>query len=310
MMTETILRFVLKGVHPFKLFQRFHPDGKRVLNRTEWRGRKPRTCCITRVHGSATSLESSLSSTVEVTFRPPGFISYLGNTRYDGWDALILDQAADGVLLDGHGKPLKEGDPPVYRPVKVYGDVDFNEIDFGEFVEEVERDDVKHVQHDVLLEEINRRIHHQGHFSFSMVSGFMAPRRNRPVAKIVVLDHQRQHQVIFPDAEIESLNRNEPHFTHVLYVRLLRLLTRFMQGEVSIKSMSDCEGGVYVELSDSLVDATQKDGGSRFNVLKEYLPEHFMDDLARQITSLFLVDVRVVDGEQPGLYILPQQREL
>src|SRR5262245_14426149 len=119
---QTVLRFVLRPVgNPMEIISRFYPRGKQVLNRTEWRGKEPRTCGVvsvkSRPHGSMS--EETPEFEVEVAYRPKGVITFSGGTKYDGWTAMILDRKKDGTLLDGHGNPLPEGQPPVYLPFEV-----------------------------------------------------------------------------------------------------------------------------------------------------------------------------------------------
>jgi len=99
-----------------------------------------RSCGVVSIKGRphpAGSPEAAVFD-IEVAYRPKGCITYTGGTKYDGWTALMLDRARDGTLLDGQGKPLADGHPPVYRPVELFEDMDFNDVDFGEFVGEFE----------------------------------------------------------------------------------------------------------------------------------------------------------------------------
>src|SRR5688572_6432360 len=150
----TVLRFVLQSMgNPMGVMSRFHPQGKTVLNRTEWRGKEPRSCAVTSLRGRPYKAGSKDPQVwdVEVAYRPKGTITFVGNTKYDGWTAMILDRAKDGTLLDGHGKPLPDGQPPVYLPYEMYEDVEFNDIDFGEFVEEVDVGGIKHISFEDMM---------------------------------------------------------------------------------------------------------------------------------------------------------------
>src|SRR5262249_9402659 len=147
------------------------------------RGKEPRSCGITSVRGRphAGGSPEPIVFDIEVSYRPKGCITYTGGTKYDGWTALMLDRAQDGTLLDGQGKPLVEGHPPVYRRVEVFDGVDFNEIDFGEFIGEFEVEGVKHVSFEHVIEQMEN----SGRFTMSVDSKFVAPRRHRPHVKIV-----------------------------------------------------------------------------------------------------------------------------
>jgi hypothetical protein len=152
----------------------FFPNGQRVLNKTEWRGKEPRSCCITNYSSPPTSGGTDPVFDVEVTYRPKGYISYTGKTRYDGWTAMVLTTPDEA---------LQGGQEPNYVPREVYGEADFNSIDFGEFVGEFDTVDVKQTTADVVFDELNR----SGHFSSN--AGFMAPHRSRPSAKISLSDN-------------------------------------------------------------------------------------------------------------------------
>src|SRR4051794_39625256 len=101
---ETVGRRLLHN--PITVMSRFHPQGKRVLNRTECRGKEPRSCGVVNIQGRAHTVGSHepFVFDIEVGYRPKGCITYTGGTKYDGWTALVLDRAQDGTLLDGQGK--------------------------------------------------------------------------------------------------------------------------------------------------------------------------------------------------------------
>lgn len=302
-MTEKVLRFVLKSPNPWEAMSRFHPEGKQVLNRTEWRGKPPRTCAVTNISGRSKAANDPQPTVfdIEVTCRPPGFISYVGNTRYDGWKAMVLDRAKDGTLLDGHGQALKPGEPPVYHPVDVYGDMDFNGLDFGDFIEEVETPGIKHLSYDAMMQRMNEIIEQTGRFDSKLSDEFVAPHRNRPMVKVLVADHPSETLYDGFGTQVNVINKDTPHLNHLLYVRMVQLMTDYMEGRVLVRSFPVGDDGVFVDLSDSLVDASGE--GSRFNVLHEFLPSNFLDDLAKQISATFAVETQVVDGTTTGLYV-------
>lgn len=309
---QTILRFVLKSTeNPLAVMARFFPQGKTLLNRTEWRGKEPRSCGLTNVKSrpySAGSNEPQVFD-VEVTHRPKGCTTFVGPTKYDGWTAMMLDRKEDGTLLDGHGNPLPEGSPPVYLPFEVHGDAEFNEIDFGEFVGEFEVEGILHVSFDDVL----KRMHETPRFSASIKSTFMAPRRHRPLVKIVLSNAPSGTGTDGFGTRIINVNNFTPHLQQVLLDELWELVSGFIEGRYSIKNFGN-EELVFIELSDSLVDCTPNEEGkeSRFNCLSEYVPDAFLEDLAKRLIATYEVEVSVVDGPKVGLLLTmlrPSKRE-
>lgn len=295
-MKSTVLRFVVKSDDLRALGAGFHPGGTLVLNSTEWRGKEPRTCAVTSVKGRpyTAGTPGPITFDVEVTYKPKGYISYAGATKYDGWTALVIDRAQDGTLLDGKGAPLPEGAPPVYIAREMYGETDFHKLDFGEFVGETEVEGVKHVPFDEMIKDMEGG-------SFSSLSSFVAPRRSRPQVKLIV-SSQPSGFMGYDGfrTKIVNINRHTPHFDQVLLDKLAELMSDFIEGRAEVKSV-DYDGGTFVELSDSLVDVSPNEEGldSWFDVLSSYTPIDFMDDLAKRLASIYAVQVTVVDGK-PG----------
>jgi len=281
---------------------RFQPQGKIVLNRTEWRGKEPRSCAVTgaRIRPYSAGTNEAKVVDLEVTYRPKGCIVFVGNTKYDGWTAMVLDRRSDGTLLDGQGNPLPEGQPPVYLAYEVFDDVDFNEMDFGELVGEFEDEGVKHVQADDVL----RQAMESGHFSSSVNSTFMAPRRQRPNVKIVLSSAPSGTSTDGFGTRIINVNRFTPHLQQVLVDELLQLVSGFVEGRYSINNLSN-DDFVFAELSDVLVDCTPNEEGkeSRFDCLNEFVPDSFLDDLAKRLMATYEIDVSVVDGKPSGLLL-------
>jgi hypothetical protein len=302
-MKQTVLRFVLKFTgSPMEIMARFNPKGKTVLNRTEWRGKEPRSCAVTSVHfrSHSAASEEPIIYEVEVTYRPKGCIVYSGNTKYDGWMAMVLDRKKDGTLLDGHGQPLPEGQPAVYLRYEVYEDVDFNEIDFGDFVGEFEVEGIKHVEFDDVL----RQLHESRSFSASITSTFVAPRRQRPMVKIILSNDPSGTGMDGFGTRIVNVNKFTPQLQQVLLDQLTELVSGFVEGRYSIKNMSNGDF-VFAELGDVLVDCAPNEEGkeSRFNCLSEYVPDTFLEDLAKRLMATYEVEVSVVDGTKNGLLL-------
>ncbi len=297
-MSQTILRFVMKSSeNPMDIMNRFNPQGKPVLNRTEWRGKEPRSCGVTNVSIRPHSVGSHepFIVDVEVTNRPQGCIVYVGKTKYDGWTAMMLDRKNDGTLLDGHGKPLPEGQPPVYLRFELFDDVDFNEIDFGEFVNEFAVEDVKHVEYDDVLQNCS---------SISSSSTFMAPRRHRPQVKIILSNSPSGTMTDGFGTKIINVSNFTPHLQQVLLDELGELVSGFIEGRYSIKNLSNNDF-VFADLSDSLVDCTPNEEGkeSRFGCLTEYVPATLLEDLAKRLMATYEIEVSVVDGRRTGLLL-------
>lgn len=303
-MSERILHFRLTTTDsPFETFDKLRPSRKQLLNSTTWMGKEPRSCAITQVSnkGGANKNNETIWN-IEVTYRPKGFISFVGDTKYDAWTALILDQTDEGVLLDGKGEPLGEGQPPVYIRGDVYGDIDFNALNLGDFVEEVDGKGVKHISHEELesLRKKSRRT------SVSENPTFMAARRHRPSTKIILTN--APSQVINGSGELTfNISNSTPQIELVLQSKLTEVVFGFLEGRYGIKTMT-IEQGALLMLSDSLVDCTPNEHGQEawFDVLNSYVPMTFWDELAKRVEANFNVEVQVVDGENGGLFFKKQ----
>ena len=285
--------------NPMDMMARFHPQGKTVLNRTEWRGKEPRSCGVTKVSSGpyAAGTKGPQVWDVEVAYRPKGCITFVGKTKYDGWTAMMLDRQKDGTLLDGHGKPLPEGQPPVYLGFEVHDDVEFNEIDFGEFLGEFEVDGVKHLSFEDAMRQVetSHRIN---------MTTFMAPRRHRPLVKIILSNSPSGTATDGFGTRLVNVSNMTPHLQRVLLDELTEVVSGFVEGRYSMKSLVT-DDFVFAEVSDVLVDCTPNEEGkdSRFNCLHEYVPESFLEDLAKQLMATYEVDVSVVDGKKGGLLL-------
>ncbi len=283
-----------------ELHSRFLPNGRYVLNRTEWRGKEPRSCAVTNV---ATRPHSAgdpgpVIIDIEVTYRPKGETTYVGDTKYDGWTAMMLDKTSDGVLLDGHGQPLKDGDPPVYLPFEVYDDVEFNDLDFGELFGEFDASGVKHTTAEAVMEDL------QASGRFGGRTTFVAPHRSRPLKKIILSGQPSSEFIDGFGTHIFNINNTTANLGHVLVEELTKLMCDFIEGKVSIKSIEN-DSLVYVDLSDSLVDCAPNEDGmdSFFEILHLHTPPGFLDDLAKRLMSKYAVDVEVIDGKRGGFVL-------
>ena len=277
------------------LMKTFQPNGERKLNRTEWRGYPARSCAVTRIHGSGKG-SSVGPAEIEVTVKPKGFISYTGQTRYDGWTAMKPANA---------NTPRADGQVQEYTPVEVYGDVEFNELDFGEFIGETPLEDVKRTTRDAISEELLA----SGEFNASIDSTFVAPRRSRPSTKII-LSNAPDGEAYGPGTRILNVSLSTTNLEQVLMDKLSALMADFMEGRASITNWSG-KGLTFVALSDVLVDCEPNEFGedSNFDILQNNVPLTFLDDLARRLTSLYQVQVEVVPGKGGGLVLRSDQKE-
>ena len=113
------------------------------LNSTAWMGKEPESCMVVDIKQKEaipvgkTAMMDHVEFTIYVGYRPRGWISgekREGLQRLNSWQLEVRDQMNDGTLLDGAGKPLPVGHPPVYLPYDIYELADFNDYDFGHFL--------------------------------------------------------------------------------------------------------------------------------------------------------------------------------
>src|SRR5690349_7532062 len=99
-MLERKITFKAKINDPLHDPPKFY-DGRIILNRTTWRGKEPRTCAVSNYHVSyIAGAKPPVDCIIEVLYRPPGFISYIGETKFDGWRRVQVKRAPDGTYLD------------------------------------------------------------------------------------------------------------------------------------------------------------------------------------------------------------------
>jgi hypothetical protein len=300
---STILKFVVKasGNLP-ETMSRFHPKGQIVLNRTAWMGREPRSCGVTRAKGRPFSPGDGkpIIFDVEVSYRPKGCITYVGDTRYDGWTAMLLDRAKDGTLLDGHGNPLASGQAPVFLPFEVFGDAEFNDIDFGDFQGEVEVEGIRRIDFKETITEMQQ----SGYFAGSTYSTFMTPRNHRPYSQIILTHSPFGIGSDHFGARVVNIDISTPHLEQVIIDQIKDIVGGVMEGRYSLKNFSGRDA-VFLDISSILVDCTPNEEGkqSRFNCLFEYVPATFMEDIAKWLMANYEVDVAIVEGENHGLLL-------
>ena len=298
----TIMRFKLALEQPLDAFDIFFPNGHHVLNRTAWRGKEPRSCAVTSIRSGphlATD-KAPIVYDIEVAYRPKGHVTFVGDTKYDGWTAMMLDRSKDGTLLDGHGKALPPGQPAVYLPFEVYEDAEFNEMNFGEFINEVEVGAIEHITYDAVMQQIRSG----GKFTGTIQSSFVAPRRQRPLAKIIVSELPLASARDSVGMRTIFIDKTAPHFAEMLFERLYEVASGFIEGRYSLKTISN-EELEFVQISAAVMEMNQIAGEqqlrSTFDVFESYVSPDDMDELAKRLMAIYEVDVTVVDGAMGGL---------
>lgn len=295
---EKIFRFVQTASDPMAIMDRFHPSGRQVLNRTTWRGMEPRSCAITRASGTTKGQpHGSMKVIVEVTYRPKDVETYTGNTKYRGWTAMLLDRMKDGTLLDGKGQPLAPGASPVYLPFEMYADVEFNDLEFGELVGEFDPPEIPHLSHEEVMAIMQQST------TFATVTGtFMAPRKTRPNAKVMVSNAPAGKISDGWGGYVINVPNSTPGIELVLQEKLLEILGDFLEGRVSVKAVSTGDMA-FVVVSEELIDCTPNEVGldTWFDAFNTHVPLGTLDQLARQLMAVYDLDVSVVDGPQGGL---------
>ena len=297
----TILKFVLRTSDHFRtLHSKFTYEGSLALNKTEWRGKEPRTCAVSQVRARGVGNREPVECEIEVSYRPPGYITFAGGTRYDGWSPTAVRKSADGVLLDANGQPLEDGHPPVYAPIGALPEIEFNELDFGEFVGETETVSVERVPYDAVM----KQIFESGRVNASINARFVAPRRNRPLTKLVLIHEQWEEMVDGFGTHFYGINVKTPHLQQVVQDHVTKLIIGFVEGRLSIKNTSS-DDLVLVDLTDTLVDTTPCAQGlpARFDRLAEYLPDGYLEELALRLEASYMVKVSVVEGTRLGLVL-------
>jgi hypothetical protein len=274
------------------------------LNNKEWRGKPARSCAVTRVHSKPHSMgdPSPVVFNVEVTYRPKGFISYVGTTKYDGWTAMMPNRSNAGVYLDMEGNPLKDGRPIIYLPFEVYGETAFDKLDFGEFVDELDIEGIKETTEAQVMADLAAGGKLGG-------SSFIAAHRSRPLKKIVLSNALTgKAKDGFGTDILNICLADTDHFEPVLMEELTKLVCGFIEGKAYITNMGNDEF-TFLDLSSSLVDCEPNEQGfdSWFDVLRNYTPLGFLEDLAKRVMALYEVQATVVPGK--GLVLRHDKKE-
>lgn len=287
------------------LLGRYHVDGRRAVNATQWRGKEPRSCAVTRIRSKphVTTDTNPVEVEIEVTYRTAEHVSYVGKTRYQGWTAMVLDRGKSGELLDGKGQLLEAGKPPVFLPVEVCPDLEFGDLEFGTLVSEVDLPTIARISH----ADVFKEIHASGRFDETGSSSFVAARRQRPTKKIILSNATTGDGQGDFNTTVRNISLNTPNFEFVLAEELATLMCEFLDGQVSITSHL-VGNKIFVDLSDSLVDCEPNETGnpSEFDVLWANTSGTFMSDLAARLMSQYRITADVVTndiGSAEGLLI-------
>src|SRR5579859_6272667 len=89
----------------------------------------------------------------------------------------------------------------------------------------------------------------------SLNASFVAPRRHRPLVKIVLSNDPSGTGVDGFGTRIVNINNSTLQLQQVILDRVTELVTGFVEGRYSVKNMSTDEF-VFAELNDVLVDCT------------------------------------------------------
>ena len=90
----------------------------------------------------------------------------------------------------------------------------------------------------------------------------------------------------------------------VLMEQITKLMHDFVQGKASLKTFSSGNFS-FAALSDVLVDCepNEMEFDSWFNVLNMYTPITFLENLAKEISTTYGIDVEIIDGKEGGLVL-------
>jgi hypothetical protein len=220
---------------------------------------------------------------------------------------MMLDQRPDGTLLDGKGQPLPDDAPRVYLPFEMYNDIEFNNIDFGEFIDEIEIENVSRTTSKAVMQEMRT----SAKCSMSIHGSFMAPHRDRPFKKIILANTPSGVGMDGFGTHLIVLNLQTPHVEYVLMETLYQLMCEFIEGKASMKN---CESDdfTFAELAGSLVDCSPNEQGldSWFDVLHCYTPIGFLEDLAKRLMAIYAVEVSIIEGKQGGLVLRHERKKV
>ncbi len=288
----TFHRTIVLGIdEPRDLFSMFFPNGSSALNSTEWQGFPARSCGTRRIRAVNQGIWE-----VQVEYRPPNFVSYVSDTRYEGWTALQPLRNSDGALVNEHGDVLKNDEAPCYQRFNLFKPIEFNDLDFGVLVDQkalaqqsVSYSDIMGVDSKTL--------------SFDSSSSYVVTHRYRPHPNILITDRLRPG--IQRQNELYLVDPNTPQIKQVVGECIYEIVRGFMEGRYSLTTITN-DKYFMVDLSSIVVDATNEN--SRFECTSDFIPEGFLHDLAQKLSSRYAVNAAPVEGERIGFVLSPDDK--
>ncbi|MEZ6136985.1 MAG: hypothetical protein R3C53_18985 [Pirellulaceae bacterium] len=208
----------------------------------------------------------------------------------------MLDQDSNGVLLDGNGNPLPDGEEPVLLPFELYDDLEFNNLEFGELIEEIALIEEK----DIEFDDIMRRIERSGHFKMDAADAVAVLHRSRPSVMILISENPTSAMRGGFGELIHNINLETPHLKQVVAEQLVELVRGFLEGRYDLPVLQGADI-FMLDLTKVLVDTSEKE--SRFECLLEFLPDGFLSELARRVASRYRLQAKVVMGRGQGLLL-------
>jgi hypothetical protein len=192
---------------------------------------------------------------------------------------------------------LPEGQPPVCLPFEVYKDMEFNDLDFGKFLGEMEKGGIRHTTFDDVMKELRAGQHIRG----TIYSDFIAPRRQRPLVKVAISDLDLSPASDGFGARTIMLNKQAPYFERLLFDRLFEVMSGFVEGRYSLKTIGN-DDFQFVELADSLIELKQVGDPleTDFNVFTKYVGPRELEELTKRLMAVYEVEVAVVEGDKSG----------
>jgi hypothetical protein len=117
---QSLLKFIKKTkVNDIRFITRL-PINK--INDSEWMGKPPGSCMIGGFEQEEATPEGGTATfTITIVCKPPGYISHIKGTRYDGY------------RLVGRVNPNTGDYEEAAKPYDIYHSAGFSEYDFGEY---------------------------------------------------------------------------------------------------------------------------------------------------------------------------------
>lgn len=306
-MESSILKFRLRCEDPgdpMDLFDRYYPDGKTVLNRSTWMQRPPRTCCIRGVSNDWDEPGEPLDAIIEVEYRSPDFVSYVGETRYEGWDVRMICQR-NGIPVGADGEPLADGAIPIFDDFEVYPDIEFDELQFGELIGETEIRDVESIS----IENLRTEGFSEKPLRTSSDITFLAARKSRPTGTVTLSD---QPSGIYDQNGFRLFNVDVAagHLEYTVENAYFQLMCEFLGGLVSLSCLANPDA-TLVYLSDTfrVATSTARTPDSKGDIFKAYASPTLLVNLGRRLKAQFPINVTVVEGDCFGLLLSHQTTE-